>query len=41
MDYARENGIRFTGYAYEEGLNELAVSGEDEFVTQIMVQIQE
>lgn len=41
MEYAKENGIEFTGYSYEEGLNELVARGEEEYVTQIMIRVKE
>lgn len=37
--YAKEHGIILEGYSFEEGINELAISSMDEYVTQISIQI--
>ncbi|MEG0979968.1 MAG: MerR family transcriptional regulator [Oscillospiraceae bacterium] len=35
--FAQEQGIMLKGYSYEEGINEIAISSMDEYVTQIMI----
>lgn len=37
LDFADKNNLTLTGYAFECGLNEFAISGEDEYVTQIEI----
>lgn len=37
LRFANENNVKLTGYAFESGLNEFAISGEDEYVTQIEI----
>lgn len=37
--YAGTNHLRPGGYAYETGLNEFAISGMDEYVTQILIKV--
>lgn len=39
FEYARNNNLELTGYAYEIGLNEFAISSMDEYITQITIQI--
>lgn len=39
--FAAENGLELTGYAFEMGLNEFAISSMDEYVTQVLIQIRE
>lgn len=36
--FAKENEIILTGYAYEEGINEMVIDGIDDYITQIMIQ---
>lgn len=36
-DFAEKNNLRLTGYAYETGLNEFAISKEEDYVTKITV----
>lgn len=38
--YAKYYHLNLTGYAYEIGLNEFAISSEDEYITKIMIKIQ-
>lgn len=35
--FARENNLILSGYAFEIGLNEFVISGEDEYITQIEI----
>lgn len=37
LRFANDNNVTLTGYAFESGLNEFAISGEDEYVTQIEI----
>lgn len=37
LQYAEKNHLTLTGYAYEEGINEMAISSMDEYVTQITI----
>lgn len=37
LAYAREHGLRLRGYAYEEGLNEMAIKNKSDYVTMISV----
>ena len=37
LSYAREHRLTLTGYAYEEGLNELAIQNQKDYVTMISV----
>lgn len=37
LSFAQERKLKLTGYAYEIGLNEFAISKEEEYVTKIMV----
>lgn len=39
--YARKNNLMLTGYAYEIGLNEFAISSPEEYVTKFMIKIEE
>lgn len=41
IDYAKQNNLILTGYAYEIGLNEFAISDSAEYVTKIMIKIQD
>ena len=38
--YAKANGFTLTGYVFERGLNEFAIKGIDEYVTEISVLVQ-
>lgn len=38
LRFAREKGLALTGYCYERGLNEFAIAGVQDYVTQILVQ---
>lgn len=37
---AKEHGLHFTGYAYEIGINDFAVSDIQDYVTQVSIQVQ-
>lgn len=37
--YAADNHLQMTGYAYEMGLNEFAISSQEDYVTEIMIQV--
>ena len=37
VGYAKASGLALTGYAYEEGLNEMALSDMDGYITQILI----
>lgn len=37
VEYADKNNLTLTGYSYEEGINEMAISSMEEYVTQIMI----
>lgn len=39
LEKARREGFSLTGYAYEIGLNDIAVSGGEDYVTQVAVRI--
>lgn len=39
MEFAKDNQLKLTGYAYEIGMNEFAISDLSEYVTKIMIQI--
>jgi len=41
LEYAKENHLQLTGYAYEKGLNDFAICNENEYVTQILIKIKE
>lgn len=38
-DYAADNRLQMTGYAYEMGLNEFAISSQEDYATEIMIQV--
>ena len=40
-EYAEQNGLRLSGYAYEVGMNEFMISAPDEYITKVMILIQE
>ncbi|MEG0958644.1 MAG: MerR family transcriptional regulator [Erysipelotrichaceae bacterium] len=37
VNYASKHQLKLSGYAYEEGLNEMAIANMDEYITQIMI----
>lgn len=37
LAFAEEHGLRITGYAYEIGMNEIAVSDIEQYVTQVTI----
>lgn len=39
--YAEKNELKLTGYAYEIGLNEFVISNKEDYITQIMIKIEE
>lgn len=41
LSYAGENNLTLTGYAYEEGLNEMAIKTQSDYVTMITVGCEE
>lgn len=41
LAYAEKNKLKLTGYAYEMGLNEFVISNKDDYITQIMIKIEE
>ncbi len=41
IDYAHRNNFNLTGYAYEIGLNEFVISDIDDYITKIMIKIEE
>ncbi|MEG1475735.1 MAG: MerR family transcriptional regulator [Longicatena sp.] len=41
LTFAKEHHLRVSGYGYEEGLNEMAISNMDEYITQISVRCEE
>ncbi len=41
LEYAEKNHLQLTGYAYEKGLNDFAISNKNEYVTQILIKIKE
>ena len=41
IEYAHQNKLSLTGYAYEIGLNEVAISSPEEYVTKFMIKIKE
>ncbi len=41
IEYARKNNLSLTGYAFEIGLNEFAISIPEEYVTKFMIKIEE
>lgn len=40
-EYAEQNGLTLSGYAYEVGMNEFMISAPDEYITKVMILIQE
>lgn len=41
IDYAKQNNLTLVGYAYEMGLNEFAISDLAEYVTKIMIKVED
>lgn len=41
LDYAKIHHLKLTGYAYEDGLNDFVISKEADYITKIMIQIDE
>lgn len=41
LEYAAEKQLQLTGYAYEVGLNDFVISDEADYITKIMIRIQE
>ncbi|MEG0712075.1 MAG: hypothetical protein RR448_07520, partial [Niameybacter sp.] len=37
LDFAKAQDVKLTGYAYEEGINEMVISSMEEYVTQITI----
>lgn len=35
--FAKDNGLKLIGYSYEEGINEMAISNLDDYITQILI----
>ena len=40
-EYAEQNGLTLSGYPYEVGMNEFMISAPDEYITKVMILIQE
>ena len=40
LDYARREGLTLIGHAYEEGLNEMAIQSQSDYVTMITIPCQ-
>lgn len=40
IEYAKKNKLKMTGYAYEIGINEFALSREEDYVTKISIRIE-
>ncbi|MGB6177666.1 GyrI-like domain-containing protein [Carnobacterium sp.] len=36
-EFSKDNGLRLLGYSYEEGINEMAISNLDDYITQILI----
>ena len=41
LDYANKYNLQLTGYAYEVGLNDFVISDEADYITKIVIKIQE
>ena len=41
LAYAEKNELKLTGYAYEMGLNEFVINNQEEYITHIMIKIEE
>ena len=40
LSYAREQGLRLSGFAYEKGINEMVIDTLDEYITEIEIPVQ-
>ncbi len=40
LSYAKEHHLTLTGYAYEEGLNEMSIEDQEDYITMISVRVQ-
>ena len=41
LDYSKKHDLKLTGYAYEVGLNDFVISNPDDYITKIMMKIEE
>lgn len=41
LDYAQKHDLKLTGYAYEAGLNDFVISNLNDYITKIMIKIEE
>ncbi|WP_461810879.1 MerR family transcriptional regulator [Faecalimonas sp.] len=41
ISYANKKRLKLTGYAYEMGMNEFAIAKEEEYITRIMMKVEE
>lgn len=41
LSYASEHNLQLTGYAYEEGLNEMALNAQNDYITMITIPVSE
>lgn len=41
LDYFKKHDLKLTGYAYEVGLNDFVISNPDDYITKIMIKIEE
>ena len=41
LDYSKKHDVKLTGYAYEVGLNDFVISNPDDYITKIMIKIEE
>ena len=41
LDYSKKHDLELTGYAYEVGLNDFVISNPDDYITKIMIKIEE
>ena len=39
LSYAREQGLRLSGFAYEKGINEMVIDTLDEYITEIEIPV--
>lgn len=37
IEFAKDNNLKLSGYAFEEGINEMTINDMDEYITQIMI----
>lgn len=40
LDYADENNLNLVGYSFEIGMNDFAISNDDDYITQIMIKVE-